>query len=97
MREDEKDTLLTPRQVEVLRIKRKGMSQADIARMMKTTRGNISTIESTAMKNIEKAREDSEILPCHRGADLDNGPGRAPICTTSRPSCSKRPTERRSR
>ena len=57
MREDEKDMLLTPRQIEVLKMKRKGMSQADIARMMKTTRGNISTIESTAMKNIEKAQK----------------------------------------
>lgn len=55
MREDEKDTLLTPRQIEVLKLKRKGMTQADIARRMKTTRGNISTIESTARKNVEKA------------------------------------------
>lgn len=57
MRADEKDTLLTARQIEVLKLKRKGMSQAAIARMMKTTRGNISTIESTAMKNIEKAQK----------------------------------------
>ena len=57
MREDEKDSLLTARQIEVLKLKRKGMSQAAIARMMKTTRGNISTIESTAMKNIEKAQK----------------------------------------
>lgn len=55
MREDEKDTLLTERQVEVLKLKRKGLSQADIARKLKTTRGNISTIENTALKNIEKA------------------------------------------
>jgi Tfx family DNA-binding protein len=55
MREDEKDTLLTDRQVEVLKLKRKGMSQADIARKLKTTRGNISTVENTALKNIEKA------------------------------------------
>jgi Tfx family DNA-binding protein len=56
MRTDEKDMLLTPRQIEVLRMKKKGMTQADIARKMKTTRGNICIIESTAMKNIEKAR-----------------------------------------
>lgn len=55
MREDEKDTLLTDRQIEVLKLKCKGMSQADIARKLKTTRGNISTIENTALKNIEKA------------------------------------------
>jgi HTH-type transcriptional regulator, fmd operon transcriptional regulator len=57
MREDEKDTLLTGRQIEVLKLKRKGMSQADIARKLKTTRGNISTIETTAMKNIAKAEK----------------------------------------
>ena len=56
MREDEKETLLTARQVEVLKMKRKGMSQADIARQLKTTRGNVSTIESTALKNVEKAQ-----------------------------------------
>ena len=55
MREDEKDTLLTERQIEVLKLKRKGLSQADIARKLKTTRGNISTVENTALKNIDKA------------------------------------------
>jgi HTH-type transcriptional regulator, fmd operon transcriptional regulator len=57
MREDEKDTLLTGRQIEVLKLKRKGLSQADIARKLKTTRGNISTIETTALKNIAKAEK----------------------------------------
>jgi Tfx family DNA-binding protein len=57
MREDEKDTLLTGRQIEVLKLKRKGFSQADIARKLKTTRGNISTIETTALKNIAKAEK----------------------------------------
>jgi len=56
MRTDAKDTLLTGRQIEVLKLRRKGMTQADIARKMKTTRGNISTLESTALKNIEKAQ-----------------------------------------
>ena len=56
MRADEKDTLLTERQIEVLRMKKKGMTQAEIARKMKTTRGNICIIESTALKNIEKAK-----------------------------------------
>lgn len=57
MRQDEKDILLTEKQIEVLRLKKKGMSQADIARMMKTTRGNICIIENTAMKNIDKAKK----------------------------------------
>jgi len=56
LRSDEKETLLTPRQIQVLRMKKKGMTQADIARKMKTTRGNICIIESTALKNIEKAK-----------------------------------------
>jgi len=56
MRVDEKDLFLTDKQIEVLRLKKKGMSQADIARYMKTTRGNICIIENTARKNIEKAK-----------------------------------------
>ncbi len=56
MREDEKNMFLTDKQVEILRMKKKGMSQADIARELKTTRGNICIIENTALKNIEKAK-----------------------------------------
>ncbi|CAJ36873.1 Tfx family DNA-binding protein [Methanocella arvoryzae] len=56
MRADEKDMLLTSKQIEVLRMKKKGMTQAEIARQLKTTRGNICIIESTALKNVEKAR-----------------------------------------
>ena len=56
MRADEKNLFLTDKQIEILRMKKKGMSQADIARSMKTTRGNICIIENTALKNIEKAR-----------------------------------------
>ncbi|MCD1294278.1 DNA-binding protein [Methanocella sp. CWC-04] len=56
MREHEKDMLLTEKQVEVLKLKKKGLSQADIARKLKTTRGNICIIENTALKNIEKAK-----------------------------------------
>jgi Tfx family DNA-binding protein len=47
---------LTDKKIEVLKMKKKGMSQADIARYMKTTRGNICIIENTAHKNIEKAK-----------------------------------------
>ncbi|HTY90447.1 MAG TPA: Tfx family DNA-binding protein [Methanocella sp.] len=56
MREDEKNMLLTEKQIEILRMKKRGMSQADIARALKTTRGNICIIENTALKNIEKAK-----------------------------------------
>jgi Tfx family DNA-binding protein len=56
MRADEKDIFLTDKQVEILKLKKKGLSQADIARKLKTTRGNICIIEGTALKNIEKAK-----------------------------------------
>ncbi|HTX43568.1 MAG TPA: Tfx family DNA-binding protein [Methanocella sp.] len=56
MRADEKNLFLTDKQIEILRMKKKGMSQADIARAFKTTRGNICIIENTALKNIEKAK-----------------------------------------
>ncbi len=56
MRTDEKNLFLTDKQIEILKMKKKGMTQADIARALKTTRGNICIIENTALKNIEKAR-----------------------------------------
>jgi len=56
MREDEKNMFLTDKQIEILRLKKKGMTQADIARSMNTSPGNICIIENTALKNIEKAK-----------------------------------------
>ncbi|AFC98932.1 DNA-binding protein, Tfx family [Methanocella conradii HZ254] len=56
MKTGEKNLFLTDKQIEILRMKKKGMSQADIARALKTTRGNICIIENTALKNIEKAK-----------------------------------------
>ncbi len=56
MRSDEKDIFLTDKQIEILKLKKKGLSQADIARKLKTTRGNICIIEGTAQKNIVKAK-----------------------------------------
>ena len=55
MREKEGATFLTDRQVEILKMKKKGMTQADIAKIEKTTRGNICIIEKTALRNVERA------------------------------------------
>ncbi len=55
MREKENKTFLTDKQIAILKMKKKGMSQADIARSKKTTRGNICIIEKTALRNIERA------------------------------------------
>jgi hypothetical protein len=57
MGDDKKSMFLTDKQVEILRMKKKGMSQIEIARELKTTRGNICIIQKTALKNIEKAKQ----------------------------------------
>lgn len=48
-------TFLTDRQVEILKMMKKGMKQSDIAKVKKTTRGNICIIEKTALRNVERA------------------------------------------
>lgn len=55
MSERETKTFLTDKQIAILKMKKKGMSQTDIARTKKTTRGNICIIEKSALKNIERA------------------------------------------
>lgn len=52
-----KDTLLTERQKEVLRLRRQGMTQQQIADLFSTSKANICTIEKAAMENIRRARE----------------------------------------
>jgi hypothetical protein len=55
MTRKESGTFLTDRQVEILTMRKKGMTQADIAKIKKTTRGNICIIEKTALRNVERA------------------------------------------
>lgn len=82
---DEKNIFLTDKQIEILRLKRKGMTQADIARSLKTTRGNICIIENTALKNIQKAKNTIKFfrtmeapiwITVPGGTDLYDIPGR---------------------
>lgn len=49
------DTALTERQMQVLRLRNDGYSQEEIAAELGTTKQNISAIEKTARKNIERA------------------------------------------
>lgn len=49
--------ILTHRQAEVLCLRDRGFSQVDIAEWLGTSRANVSSIESSARENIEKARE----------------------------------------
>jgi hypothetical protein len=54
---DADESVLTRRQAEVLALRERGGRQADIAEYLGTSRANVSSIESSARSNIEKARE----------------------------------------
>ncbi len=49
------DTFLTEAQVRVLELRNKGLTQAEIARKLKTSRANICILERRARANIAKA------------------------------------------
>ncbi|MBR1369307.1 transcriptional regulator [Methanocalculus chunghsingensis] len=73
-----KDGLLTERQKEVLRYRKQGLTQQQIADEISTSKANVCTIEKSAMENIRRAREtldfvntlDAEVL-CTLDADAD--------------------------
>ncbi|MFZ1128792.1 Tfx family DNA-binding protein [Methanoregula sp.] len=52
-----KDALLTDRQKEVLRYRKSGMTQQQVADIIHTSKANVCTIEKSAMENIERAKE----------------------------------------
>nr|WP_074854791.1 Tfx family DNA-binding protein [Natrinema salifodinae] len=54
---DPETSVLTHRQAQVLALRERGVSQADIADELGTSRANVSSIESSARENVEKARE----------------------------------------
>ena len=47
--------LLTKRQLKVLQLRRQGLSQAEVAMKLGTTRSNISILEKRAHQNIQRA------------------------------------------
>ncbi|CAB50205.1 Tfx family DNA-binding protein [Pyrococcus abyssi] len=49
-------TFLTEQQIKVLVLRAKGLKQSEIARILKTTRANVSILEKRALEKIEKAR-----------------------------------------
>jgi Tfx family DNA-binding protein len=53
--DEENDSLLTDRQLEVLRLRNQGRSQQEIADILGTTRSNISILEKRAHQNIARA------------------------------------------
>ncbi|ADD04970.1 Tfx-type DNA-binding protein [Natrialba magadii ATCC 43099] len=50
-------SVLTNRQAQVLALRERDTSQADIADALGTSRANVSSIEASARENVEKARE----------------------------------------
>jgi hypothetical protein len=50
-------SVLTRRQAEVLALRERGVRQADIADRLGTSRANVSSVESSARANVEKAHE----------------------------------------
>jgi Tfx family DNA-binding protein len=54
---DEDAAVLTRRQAEVLALRERGASQAEIADLLGTSRANVSGVESAARDNVDRARE----------------------------------------
>ncbi|MGM0604173.1 MAG: Tfx family DNA-binding protein [Halobacteriota archaeon] len=54
---DPETNVLTERQAEVLALRERGIKQQTIARRLGTSRANVSSIESSARENIDKAHE----------------------------------------
>lgn len=54
---DAEENILTYRQAEVIALRNQGLSQAEIGKRLGTSRANVSSIESSARENINKAHE----------------------------------------
>lgn len=55
-------TILTDRQIEILKLKGRGLTQTEIAKRLGTSRANISATEKTTRENIEKAKNTMELV-----------------------------------
>lgn len=58
----EKEIFITPRQMEILILRKQGYSQTKIAEKLGTSRANISATEKSALKNIEKSKNTIEAV-----------------------------------
>ncbi len=57
-----KEAILTERQKTVLQCRKMGMTQQQIADMLKTNKSNISLIEKSALKNVRMAKDVLEFV-----------------------------------
>lgn len=73
---DEDDVVLTQRQIEILVLRRQGLTQGDVAERLGTTSANVSIVEKSARDNVEKARrtvEFIESLSTHMLVEVEEG------------------------
>jgi len=79
-----REGLLTRRQVAVLKLRRQGLSQQEVAEILGTTRSNVSILEKRALQNVFRARATLRewtmihapiSLPVPAGTDLFDLPG----------------------
>ncbi len=57
-----RDTILTERQIEVLKLKAMGLSTSEIARRLGTTDANVSATEKKARENIKRAQKTLQLV-----------------------------------
>ena len=65
-----KESLLTDRQRDILRYRKRGMTQQQIADLIATSKANVCTIEKSAQKNIARAKETLKFLHTLDGIPL---------------------------
>ncbi|MDD1676584.1 MAG: Tfx family DNA-binding protein [Methanomicrobiales archaeon] len=65
-----KESLLTDRQKDILRYRKRGMTQQQIADVIATSKANVCTIEKSAQKNIARAKETLKFLHTLDGIPL---------------------------
>jgi Tfx family DNA-binding protein len=65
-----KDSLLTERQKDIMRYRKRGMTQQQIADQIATSKANVCTIEKSAQKNIARAKETLKFLHTLDGIPL---------------------------
>lgn len=73
---DERESVLTRRQAQVLALRQRDIAQADIADYLGTSRANVSNIEASARENVRKARETvafAEALRAPVQVEVDGG------------------------
>lgn len=77
------ESFLSERQLEVLSLRGTGKTQGEVARVLGTTRENISITEGRALRNVEKARKtleeferlDPVVIEVEEGTDIFSIPG----------------------